>query len=548
MKKGLLSLVLACFFVTLFAQDDMPVVWETKLEHKIDYSGTALEEDGYVYAADQKKLSIVDNKTGKVKWCKKFKELAPDLRKIDELIPFWKSKTMFLFDKKMGKDKIACIDIERGKFLWGTEKYQNLSDDVILYIPNEDGFIINLKKEMVFVKARTGEEVWSNTSFKGVVGRYIYNEKDRTIVMVNFVPGGLAHFFTGFKNQIAKINMKNGEVIWESEYTGRARRKAVSREFIYSLDKVDDKVFLRLNGLQVYDLKTGANLWSAAFNFQAEDVVKKPKGKLGRYSVTGAVAEPVIDGEDIYILDMSDKKNQYVKKYDMNTGKLLWTSPEIHKARAIPEMYVVDDKVILQIGGIVERQYITTYKSGDEIRTVHVIDFPKVKPFGVKAYNTKDGSFSWESEKFRKGITNALLYGDNLIVSSGKALYSIGIKDGKDNYEVPAKKGGVGNATQIQKYKDQIVIIGEKGISLFNAKDGKKLCANKYSKCKLDSRKGDILVLKRPGKGDIATFDLSQGCKYKEFKGKKGTSTWLTEGADFIYAYEKKNVSKLKTR
>lgn len=33
------------------AQDDMPVVWESKMDHKIQYNGTGTEERGYSYAA-----------------------------------------------------------------------------------------------------------------------------------------------------------------------------------------------------------------------------------------------------------------------------------------------------------------------------------------------------------------------------------------------------------------------------------------------------------------------------------------------------------------
>jgi len=45
-----------------------------------------------------------------------------------------------------------------------------------------------------------------------------------------------------------------------------------------------------------------------------------------------------------------------LKKYDRRSGKLLWTSPEIPDARAIPGIYTHGDKVILQIGGQVETQ------------------------------------------------------------------------------------------------------------------------------------------------------------------------------------------------
>ena len=117
------------------AQDDMPVVWESKMDHKIQYNGTGTEERGYSYAASDKEITVFENATGKVKWTKRFKDVAPKLGKIDELIPFWESNIIFLFDRKLGKDQIACVDMETGTFLWSTDKYQDVSEDNVVYIP-----------------------------------------------------------------------------------------------------------------------------------------------------------------------------------------------------------------------------------------------------------------------------------------------------------------------------------------------------------------------------------------------------------------------------
>ena len=547
MRKSCILLFAVLFYSIGFAQDDMPLVWETKLDHKIDHNETGLEERGYSYAASDKEMTFFNNNDGSIIWTKSFKEIAPSLRKVDELIPFWESNTVFLFDKKLGKDQIACVDMETGKPLWSTEKYQNVTEDVVLYIPEEDAFAISLKKELVFIKTKTGEEVWSTEKFKGVVGQYVYNADDRTMVMVNFVPGGLAAFFTGFKNQIARINVQNGEIIWENSYIGRADRKVWTKEFVYDLSLIDDKVFLRLAGMQVYDYNTGASLWSAAFDFTPEGVAPQPSGKVLRFGVYGAVADPVIVDQDIYVLDMTNKKSQYVKKYDLNSGKLLWTSAEIEKARVIPGMSVVGDKVILQIGGRVETQYYRTYKSGDYTVSEWGRAFPEVKPFGVRAFNTSDGSKAWESEKFKKGITNAISYGENHVVCSGKALYSIKVSNGDQNYEVPVSKGGVGQAAMIMKYKDNvIVVIGDKGVSTFNTDNGDLICSGKYKSSRFEDRVDDILVMKTD-KADIAAYDLNS-CSYKEFKAKKGASTTLTKDGKYVFVYEKKVVSKVKTR
>jgi len=544
MKKLLTFAVLLLTIVWAKAQEDMTTVWETKLGHQILHSGTSLEGE-HSYAASDKEMSLFDNKTGKVIWEKSFSEMAPKLRKIDELIPFWASSTIFLFDRKLGKDQIACINLETGASLWTTDKYQDVDESSITYIDEEDCFAITLKKELVYIRAQTGEELWSTEKFKGVVGQYYFNGEDHTLTMVNFKPTALEALFVGFKNQIARINLKNGEILWENTYIGLAEKKIISREPIYNLSVSENKVFLRLNGMQVYDYKTGAKIWAAAYDFTPERVVGKPIG-VKAFGVYGAVADPVIDGEDIYVLDMQSRTKQYVKKYDLNTGKLLWTSPEIKDAKAIPGMEIVDGKVLLQIGGVVEKQYLKTVRTADQVYTVAVVEFDNVNPCGIQALNASDGKLIWESERFRKGITNMISFGGNTIVSSGKSLYSLDINTGKDKYEVPVSKGGVGLATQIPPFKENIiVVVGEKGVSTFDANSGELLNSGKYRTSFLEDRVDNIVVMKTD-KADIGTFDLNT-CKYKDFKARTGALTTLSRDGNFVYVYEKKVITKLKT-
>jgi hypothetical protein len=544
MKKLLTFTMLLLVVVIAKAQEDMSVVWETKLGHQILHSGTSLEGE-HSYAASDKEMSLFDNNSGKVIWEKSFNEMAPKLRKIDELIPFWHSNTVFLFDRKIGKDQIACIDLETGKALWTTDKYQDVSEESVTYIAEEDCFAIALKKELVYIRARTGEELWSTEKFRGVVGQYYFDGTNHTLTMVNFVPSLLGALFSGLKNQIAKIDLKTGEILWENTYIGRAERKVISRQFMYNLSVAADKVFLRLNGMQVYDYKTGAKVWSAAFDFTPEHIVGKPIGAK-TFGVYGAVADPVVVGQDVYVLDMQSKSSQYVKKYDLNTGKLLWTSPEIKGAKAIPGMSIVGDKVLLQIGGIVEKQYVKITRTTDQVITEYIIDFENVNPCGVQALNTSDGKLVWESERFRKGITNMINFGNNVIVCSGKALYSLDLESGKEKYESPVTKGGVGLATQIQPFKDDvIVVVGEKGVSTFNATSGDVINSGKYRTSRFEDRVDNILVMKTEG-ADIGTFDLNT-CKYKDFKARKGAMTSLSRDGNYVYVYEKRVVTKLST-
>lgn len=546
MKKQLLTFIAILSFLGVIAQEEMPIVWETKAPHKVLFNGTGTEDRGYSYIASDKEISIFANETGRIKWTKTFKELAPNLSKIDELIPFWESNTVFLFDRKMGKDQIACLDMETGALLWTTDRYQNVTDENVVYIPERQGFAISLKDKLVFIKVSNGEELWSTAKFGGVVGKYVYTN-DGHLVTVNFQPSGLIALFTGFKNQIAKINMDNGDITWSNTYIGRAERKVISREFLYDIMVEGPRVILRLNGIQVYDYNTGANLWSAAFDFTPNGVRARP-ANARQWGVYGAVADPVFNKEtnELYVLDMSNRSNQFVKKYDANTGKMIWTSPEIKGAKAIPGLYVVNDKVICQIGGIVEFQSYEVIESEYSTTYVWKVYYDNVKPNGLQAFNTKDGSLAWESEKFKKGITNAYVYENNILCSSGKELYKINYSNGDEMYSVPVTDGGVGLAVEIMPYKDKMVVIGEKGISAYVPDDGKFLYSGKYKTAQLEDVFDNILIMKTE-KADIASFDLDSG-NFKEFKAKTGATTTLTTEGKFVYVYEDKVVTKVKTQ
>jgi len=541
MKNIAVTLIFILFITHINAQEEMPEAWKIDLEHKAERVGTGLEGE-FSYAASDKMITVFKTSDGSVVWSKPFKEIAPKLRKIDELIPFWKSKTIFLFEKKGGKDQIAVIDLLNGELLWMTDKYQNVGEQNVVYVHEEEGFAISLKKALVFIKTRTGEELWETDKFKGVVSKYIYG--DGNITTVNFVPSGLGALFSGFKNQIVKINLKNGEIIWENTYIGRAQKKVITKEFIFDLTLEEDKIFLYLNGIQTYDYKTGAKLWAAAY-YETPAVVKAPPGAK-KFGVYGAVAKPIINGNDVYILETTSKKNQQIKKYDFNSGKLLWSSPEIEKAKAIPNMYIVDDMLILQIGGIVEAQaYIVKKESDGSYTKEWRTWYPNIKPWGLQGFSAKDGSSVWSSEKFKKGITNIHADSKFVYACSGKALYSLDYKTGSENYEVDVKADGIGFASGIIDYKDMLVVVGEKGLATHKKIDGKMVAANKYKKSTFQRRIEDIALMETE-KSDIAAFDLKT-CKYLEFNAKKDAQSELSSDGHYVYVYQKKNVFKLKT-
>jgi len=306
-----------------------------------------------------------------------------------------------------------------------------------------DAYAIVTNEALTMVKARTGEELWSTKTMKTPVGKYLYDSDEKTITMINMPRTFLGSVFKGFKNQILKINAENGDIIWEQTYLGVVEKKVVTRKpIVHFVLAEGNKLMLQLAGLQVFDYKTGKPLWSATYDVSFEEFARvKTPGRLIAKGVYGAVADPLYDGEFVYILDFKSRTSQYLKKYEVSTGKLVWTSPEIKDARAIPGIFKVDDVVMLQVGGAVEVQGITVQTTNNAdgsstTTTYRSIRYENVKPYNVQAFNAKDGKQVWESDRFKKGISNMFLNGKDLIVCSGKALYKVDYLTGKEQYEI----------------------------------------------------------------------------------------------------------------
>ncbi len=71
------------------------------------------------------------------------------------------------------------------------------------------------------------------------------------------------------------------------------------------------------------------------------------------------------------------------------------------------------------------------------------------------------------------------------------------IKTGTEKYEVPVSNGGVGQASLILTYKDDvIVVVGEKSISTFKSYNGDLICKGDYKTAELLDRIDDLVILK----------------------------------------------------
>lgn len=554
-----LTLGLTCMMSYAQKYDEMKTTWEIETTHPFTETGLS-EKKEIVHGSNEKMFTMVSAVDGKVKWSKKFKEIDEQIGKVDLQIPMYESNAVFLFDKKAGKDQMVVVDMETGTKLWSTNKYQGIDDpDEVIYIAELNAYAIVTKTNLTMVKARTGEELWSTVKFSTPVGKYFYDEKENAIVIISMPRNAWQAMFKGFRNQILKINAKNGDILWEQTFVGIVERKVVTRESVAKIFLRDDKLFLQLNGLQVYEYKTGSPIWAAAYDvtFARELVRPKVYGQVVKYGVYDAIAQPLYDGEYVYILDVKSRKSQYLKKYEINSGKLVWSSPEIKDARVIPGLYKIDDRIIVQIGGAVEVQAISkeTYGNGYVQWTQYyrTVKYQNVKPYEVQAFSTSDGTKSWDSERFRKGITNIFPSGNNIVVSSGKALYSLDYKTGKEAYEIPLGDDDIGLAEKIVNptelgdniSKDNVIVLGEKGVSSHNIATGAKVWAVKTKKGEFSGIFGENIFFDTE-KGDYFSIDANSG-KAKFFDSRKNSKSIVSLDGKSIYVFEGKKILKVST-
>ncbi len=555
-----LSLLLA---VNLNAQkpEEMKTIWESKLSHDFDEIGID-ESQGIIHGSNEKNFSILKDADGSVKWTSKFNDIYEKIRKVDLQIPMYASKAIFLFDKKMGKDQMVVVDIETGKMLWNTDTYQGIvHPDEIIYVSEMDAYAIVTNDALTMVKARTGEQLWSTKTMNTPVGKYLYDKETQMITMVNMPRTFLGSVFKGFKNQIIKINAVTGAVVWDQTYRGLLEKKVVTKEPVVSFVLAEgNKLMLQLNGLQVFDYLTGKPLWSATYDVSFEEFARvRTPGRVVAKGVYGAVAEPLYDGAFVYILDFKSRSSQYLKKYEVESGKLVWTSPEIKDARAIPGLYKIEDVVLLQVGGAVEVQGITvkteSRPDGSSTTTTYrSISYQNVRPYNVQAFSASDGKQIWESERFKRGISNMFVHEQNLIVCSGKALYSLDYKTGKDLYEVPLEDDDISLAEKIinpytlgdDVNKENVIIIGNKGVSAHNMKTGKLVWAVRTKSGDFNGIYGTTAFYEKENDDQFA-IDVNTG-KATFYNARKGGKAMYSADGKYLYSFERKVISKMATK
>jgi hypothetical protein len=563
-------LLIAAMFIStsLMAQDDeLPVVWESEFENKAKVLSICNGDGSLLIGSDPNEATGMDG-SGKVTWSGKYKTINGDggAGESEYQYVYWGPDLLFLFDKKAGKDRVSVVDVKTGKGLWNSNEYSGLGEDNIDYIAEMDAFMFCMKSANVLVDARTGRKIWETSIFKGSVGKYIYFPSSKEMLMINYKPTWLSALFSGFKNQLVRINATNGNVIWDVEYRGIVEKEVLTRKPIVDIDVKGDKIFLQLDGLQVFDFQNGKEIWSAVY--ESDQGVRTNfwnrgphGGKVLKGGVYGAISKPLYTEDAVYIVLGSDKlKTKFVQKHDLNSGKILWTSEKITSAMALPAIHLQGDRLVVQVGGIVNKQtierVINRTQTGTETITYYNNEYDFMGSFGVLALNTADGKQVWRSEKFDKRISN-LVFGEGMVFAgSGDEFYGFDVKTGEMKINVDHSKGKVGKTMWAFDNGDNVALVCDNGMAAYSKKDGAKVYnTDKFRGVTNYHHLGNNFFLRREKESSntIAAVDLKTGVikGIVKSKGKGGGDVYgdgldVTDDGEYIFSFRGKGVQKIK--
>jgi hypothetical protein len=568
-------------------------VWESEFDNKATRLALCDGDGQFIIGTDDNSASVLDAE-GKAVWNGDYKKLTTNKTNNSEYqYTIWKDKGgyLFLFDKRsLGTDRVAVLDLATGKELWNSELYQDLIPkggakteegtdqgelETVKYIDELDSFLISQRNSVILVKANTGEKIWETNRFKGGVGKYVYDAKRNEIIMVNFKPTALGALFSGFKNQLVRINAANGDVLWDATFTGTIEKELVTRRAIIDLWIKGDKIFMYLDGMNVYDYNNGQKLWSVNY----ENDMGGANGGLfsggKRSKIYRTIADPLFTEDAVYIVILGTRdRTKFVEKHDLNSGKLIWASEKITGAFCMPNIYKANDKIMVQVGGKVQVQEYRLEEASSGLGVAMSLggfggggtvkqwvpyiywDYKNQKN-SVLCLDDKTGTTAWRSEKFDKRITDLILEDNKTVfVGDGDEFYGYDIASGNQLFDVKHNDAKVGRATDVIDFGDRVVVLSEKGLAAYYKKDGSRAYASdKIRGVDYFYHIGDNYFLRdqRNSKNIIYGIDMTNGetkgsvqSKGKGGSPKYGSGIDITSDGEYIFAFKGRKVEKIK--
>lgn len=523
-------------------QQKMPLLWEAKIDHPIVYTGTGSEERELGFVASDEEITVFDHRNGQTIWSKKYININSGLIEINDLICYWQADALILISGKGKTCKLVCVDIEDGILLWQLDGLQQLTESNLKYLDELKAYVYSQSEGLFVIDAHSGHEIFHLSQFMGTIGSYVYNMKDQTLVIVNMNPEDSKSKSEEFENQIAKIDLVSGKKIWENSYKGITKLELMTKEPSFQLSRLENKIILSLEGLQIYDYNSGHLDWTSIYNCSTYKLCKKPNG-VKKFGVYNHVAFPRYHDKSIFAFIQNEEKITQLINYDIDSKELIW-SIDLGNTMALPKLEILSEIILVQNGGAIETQAYVVEKSGDYFIYKWLRTHPIIEPSGISAIDLKTGQIIW-TIKDSDYITNSLVIDDSIFLGRKNSIISINKVDGSIQSVFVNDSARIGEIKLIHKHRDNVIIaIGEKGISSYNVFSNEKLYSSTYKELNLDEFAGDFVVMKGQ-KDEAVVFDAESG-HYKFHKSKSTELSTLSANGKYLYVYGKKSVRKLR--
>ena len=460
MRPTNLFVLLTVFFCITHELIAQPAaVWTGDFPNKADQLRYPGPNGDWLIGTTQTDACVLNGNTGKIIWNESFSNITGS-KKVDIQYVMDEAGVLFLYDKKGGKDNLSCLDLMTGKLLWQSDHFEGLRLSSVIYMPELKSFVLAAKDGFYMMNARSGEIKWVVDRFRGAVADAIYDPDQNEIIVLNYKTSWGA-LLSGYKNQMMAIDVASGTVKWETEYFGVIHNKPYSGGLVFDWELYEDKILLMVQGLQVIDRKTGKELWRADFD------LFDTKGLGGSTYVYNSIAYPLVADDAVYLIYNKPSSGKVLlQKLDINTGQPKWELKLDGKNPVVPQIQLVDNKLILQIGGLVSIE-------GTDTKGVA---FQKTRwdgPFGVMVVDANNGNMLWKNYDFKNRSMPIVAEGDKLYTADEKKVYTLDINSGKELASLAVKDLKVGEPQWFGENKDRIMYLGEDGLALLDGATGK---------------------------------------------------------------------------
>lgn len=522
MKKLFFTCTLLFFLTQVFAQKEFALDWKFQFDVDVDWR-MINEKRTLVFAGNLAEVAMMDATSGKQLWKINIKE-------------------------KYGKRKAEDIDWEKNAgVVFITMKGEKKEPDVKHYLDEKTG---NEITEAEF-KSRKPEYVWI---WRGSVKSSELNTRFRISYEKKKIVGSMGK---GTKSPIDII--AEGDINWrttiEAKYIRTLCANAIPRyaaDFGGDFLKImyaNNKVFVLYEGMSVLDARTGKLLWSTDLdNTEFDFGLFKSTQTLGRSGY------PEVTNDAVYVADLS-KGQSCIKKFDLETGKLLWAGAKFDKDDVVPDLKVSGNVLLAQFGGRLEVQ---TYIPGTSGRPdVCKTEVKFAGNAGIKAYDINSGSLLWETsnmkalnDKFNGAISNILVRDDKAYFASDKNMYCVKSTTGEVVFSLPIKTMKVGKPKYLFFNNGNIILEAEDGIAAISVADGKQVYATNTGKCIDLFNEGEAWFI-WTGKDamereELVRIDLESGAVYGKIKDT--AYPYFTQDGAYLIKFDGAKVLRYKTK